>query len=211
MRYRFAVKLALLLQLAACPLAAADAPDLPITNGERATLIEGSIEKLKQFYVFPDTATKLERVIRSRASSHEFRSISSGTELARTLTNYLQDATHDKHLRAEFFPNGAPPSPVSLTPTAEELEAQRLGALPENFGFEQARHLPGNVGYLEIRGFYTAAIAAPTASAREPYGATAFGPAPTAAAADAGSMSASNPTTVGIPVAACNASRAKSQ
>jgi hypothetical protein len=168
MRYRFVAKLALpliLLQLAACPLAAADSPDPTITDSERATLIAGSIEKLKQFYVFPDTATKLERVIRSRASSREFRSISSGTELARTLTNYLQDTTHDKHLRAEFFPSGAPPTPASLTPTAEEREAQRLSALPENFGFEQARHLPGNVGYLEIRGFYTAAIAAPTATA----------------------------------------------
>jgi hypothetical protein len=168
MRYRFAATLAVLLvilQLAACPLAAADTPDPTITDSERATLIEVSIEKLKQFYVFPGTATRLERVIRSRTSRREFRSISSGSELARTLTNYLQDATHDKHLRAEFFPNGAPSTPVSLTPTAKELEAQRLSALPENFGFEQARHLPGNVGYLEIRGFYTAAIAAPTATA----------------------------------------------
>ena len=155
----------LLLQLAALPLAAAATPDPPITANEHATLIEGSIEKLKQFYVFPNTATKLERVIRSRTSSRAFRSISGGTDLARTLTNYLQDATHDKHLRAEFFPSGAPPTPVSLTPSAEELEVQRLSALPENFGFEQARHLPGNVGYLEIRGFYTAAIAAPTATA----------------------------------------------
>ena len=46
---------------------------------------------------------------------------------------------------------------------------------------------------------------------RKPYGATAVGPVPAAGAADAGSMSASNPTTVGIPVAVCNASRAKSQ
>jgi hypothetical protein len=112
-RRLFAVKLALLLRLAACPLAAADTPDLPITSDERATVIEGSIEKLKQFYVFPDTATKLESVIRSRTSSREFRSISSGSELASTLTSYLQDATHDKHLRAEFFPDGAPPTPLS--------------------------------------------------------------------------------------------------
>jgi hypothetical protein len=168
MRYRFAATLAVLLvilQLAACPLAAADTHDLSITDSERTTVIEGSIEKLKQFYVFPDTATKLERVIRSRTSSREFRSLTQGAELAQTFTSYLQEAIHDRHLRVEFFPDGAPPTPLSLTPTAEELEAQRQGALPENFGFEQARHLPGNVGYLEIRGFYTAAIAAPTATA----------------------------------------------
>jgi peptidase S41-like protein len=157
--------LLVILQLAACPLAAADTPDVPITPGERAALIDGSIEKLKRFYVFPDTATKLERVIRSHTASQEFRSISSGSELARRLTSYLQDASRDKHFRVEFFATGVPPTPASLTPTAEGLEAQRLSAMPENFGFEQARHLPGNVGYLEIRGFYTAAIAAPTATA----------------------------------------------
>jgi hypothetical protein len=162
--FLLAFVLALLLATA-CPPAARGASALAITDSERAALIEGSIGKLKEFYVFPDTATRLERVVRTRTSSYEFQSLTRGSELAEALTHYLQETAHDKHLRIEFFPDAAPPTPTSLNPTAAELEVQRLGASPDNFGFAQARRLPGNIGYLEINAFYTASIAAPTATA----------------------------------------------
>jgi hypothetical protein len=63
----------------------------------------------------------------------------------------LQEISHDRHLRLQFFSDAAPPTRTSLTPSSSELESERQDGLRENFGFEQARRLPGNVGYLDIR------------------------------------------------------------
>jgi C-terminal processing protease CtpA/Prc len=98
--------------------------------------------------------------LHERQAHGEFQSIT-GEPLARQLTADLQEISHDQHLRVQFFPNSAPPTPASLTPSPEQLESERQDGLHDNFGFVRVRRLPGNVGYLDIRAFHTLAVAKP--------------------------------------------------
>lgn len=132
---------------------------------EHVDVVVGSIQSLQQFYVSPEVADRMATDLRKRLSRGEFQSMTTGDALARQLTADLQEISHDRHLRVQFFHNTAPPTRTSLTPSPEELESERRDGLRDNFGFEQARRLPGNVGYLDIRGFHTLAIAAPTVTA----------------------------------------------
>lgn len=151
------LRLALLL-----PLAVA-APHL--TDSERANVIAGSIQTLQRFYVSPVVAARMAADLQERLEQGEFQSITTSEDLARRVTEDLQEVSHDQHLRLQFFSDAAPPTPTSLTPSSSELESERQEGLRDNFGFEQARQLPGNVGYLDIHAFHTAALAAPTITA----------------------------------------------
>jgi C-terminal processing protease CtpA/Prc len=155
----------------AAPLAAQGVdpgPDRTIDAAERRAVIEGVIARLKEAYVFPDTALVMERAIRARQRGGEYDKITSGKALADSLTSHLQAVSRDKHLRvrhsATTLPvaadNGA--GPDSVERAQQHRFAQRLNA-----GFERVERLPGNVGYLELRsfGFDTGEVSAVAAAA----------------------------------------------
>lgn len=153
--------------LVAFPLAAQDPPDRTIDAAERRVVIDGVLDRLKQAYVFPDTALAMERAIRARQRRGEYDRITSGRVFAESLTAHLRAVSRDLHLRvrhrAEPFPmesNGNGPSP-------EERAQARVYGQRMNFGFERVERLPGNVGYLELRsfGFDTADVSAVAAAA----------------------------------------------
>src|SRR5438132_13021898 len=137
------------------PLAAQDRdqPDRTIDAAERRAVIDGVLDRLKQAYVFPDTAIAMERAVRARQRRGEYDHITSGRAFAESLTAHLQAVSRDLHLRvrhrAEPFPVEAEhdePSP------ADRARARAFGQ-QVNFGFERVERLAGNVGYVEIRGF----------------------------------------------------------
>jgi C-terminal processing protease CtpA/Prc len=151
----------------AVPLAAQDAADRTIDAAERRVVIDGVLDRLKEAYVFPDTAVAMERAIRARQRRGEYDRITSGRAFAESLTAHLQAVSRDLHLRvrhrAEPFPvedNRDEPSPD------DRARARALGQRV-NFGFERVERLPGNVGYLEIRsfGFDTADVSEVAATA----------------------------------------------
>jgi C-terminal processing protease CtpA/Prc len=76
--------------------------------------------------------------------------VTSGRAFAELLTRQLQVVTRDKHLRVRVAPSGGSGARRGGPPSEEE----RLGAArAANYGFGRSEILPGNIGYLEIRGF----------------------------------------------------------
>jgi retinol-binding protein 3 len=156
--------------LIAVPLVAQapDQPDRTIDAAERRAVIEGVLDKLKQSYVFPDTALAMEKAIRARQRRGEYDRITSGRALAESLTAHLQGVSRDRHLRvrhsAQTLPvaNDNDAGPDSAERAQQHRFAQRLNA-----GFERVERLPGNVGYLELRsfGFDTSEVSAVAAAA----------------------------------------------
>jgi C-terminal processing protease CtpA/Prc len=72
--------------------------------------------------------------------------------------------SRDKHLRVTYSHAPVPPDREGFgapAPTAADAAFRRS----VNFGFEKLERLPGNIGYLELRGFDDAALAGPTAAA----------------------------------------------
>ena len=116
---------------------AEDAVDSSLDAATRAAIIDDLLPLLKEKYVFLDVAGKMEEYVRERQSNGEYDGITDRAAFADTLTNNLQEVSHDEHLEVtpksidEAGPPGPPPA------TSEED--------PSGFLY-RAEHLPGGVG-----------------------------------------------------------------
>jgi retinol-binding protein 3 len=133
-------------------------PDMTLDAAARKEVVETLVKRLNESYVFPDAAAKMEQSLRSREA--EYAQITSARQFAEKLTADLQAVSHDKHLRVRY---SFEPIPVRAgehdrEPTAEEREQARRELSRINYGFERVERLPGNIGYIDLRGFTPAEI-----------------------------------------------------
>jgi hypothetical protein len=142
-------------------------PDRTIDAAERRAVIDGVINRLKEAYVFPDTAAAMDRAIRARQRRGEYDGITSARAFADSLTAHLHAVSRDRHLRVRFVARGVPAGPGGDGPSPEDREQARVFGQRVNFGFERIERLAGNVGYVEIRsfGFDTADVSSVAANA----------------------------------------------
>lgn len=140
-------------------------PDMPIEKATRTEVIEGILKRLNESYVFPETAKKMEESIRARVQRGEYEQISSALEFAKKLTADLQEVSRDKHLRVRFSRNPIPMRTPGQEPTAEQLDNVRRFGKRINHGFEKVERLPGNIGYIDLRGFFDPDFGAETVAA----------------------------------------------
>jgi len=146
-------------------LAQGPQPDMQIDAATRSAVIEGAIKNLNAAYVFPEVAKKMEQALRQRLADKEYDTVASAKALADKLTADLQAVSHDKHLRVGYSFESIAERQNAAEPTAEEIEHFKTFLRQTNFGFEKIERLPGNVGYLDLRGFNPAEFAADTGAA----------------------------------------------
>src|SRR5688572_31355819 len=94
--YSFAIAVAMLLSqrvlMAQGPQAQ---PDMTIDAATRSSVIEDALKKLNDYYVFPETAKKMEQAVRDRLARKEYDQITSAKTLATTLQSHLQEVSRD--------------------------------------------------------------------------------------------------------------------
>ena len=122
-----------------------------------STLIDNLLQKLHDHYIFPEVAQQMDAAIRARAGSGAYDELATSEELCRRLTEDLQAVSHDKHLRL-FYHAEPMVEDEPEQPTPEQLEEFRNAMRLLNFGFARVERLPGNVGYLDLRGFFPASL-----------------------------------------------------
>lgn len=137
----------------------------PIAASMRTEVIETVLARLKEAYVFPDVAARMERAIDARARRGEYDRITSGRALAQALTSHLREISDDKHLEVRYSDEPLPKSTGPREPTPEQMARARRFAESVNFGFERIDRLEGNVGYLRVDGFIPADVGGETAAA----------------------------------------------
>jgi retinol-binding protein 3 len=143
-----------------------DQPDSTVDAKARAEVVEGVLKHLDEAYVYPETARKMAAELREQLDKKAFDEITSAKEFARTLTERLQAVSKDKHLRVDFSYDPLPAEPPrDRAPDAERRERMRARGGAINFGFEKVERLEGNVGYLDLRGFFPAEYGGETAAA----------------------------------------------
>lgn len=131
-----------------------DAAPVPIGAQERAAVVASLGAKLKSHYVFPDVGAQLARATTAKQAKGGYDSATTTTALAEALTRDLVELGKDKHFAVSFEPDFvAPPEGTPVLPTNEEVAAYRQEMARTAFGVERVQRLPGNVGYLEVRGF----------------------------------------------------------
>lgn len=155
----------LLLSATAMAQVGAQQPDMTIDAATRGQVIEGVLKRLNDSYVFPEVAKKMEAAIRERVEKKEYDQVTSAAEFARRLTEDLQAVSRDKHLRVGYSHKAITEGQQRGEPTAEERENFRRFTQRINHGFERVERLPGNIGYIDLRGFFDPELGKETVAA----------------------------------------------
>ncbi|MBB6128984.1 S41 family peptidase [Mucilaginibacter lappiensis] len=118
-------------------------------------VVEHIVEKLNTNYVYLDTAVKMGEFIRHQLSKGVYDTIKTPAVFAAQLTKDLLSVYHDGHLSVRFYPDLKLDADTKDA-DAEKKEAERFLKFRKsvNLGFDKAEILPGNIGYLKIRGFF---------------------------------------------------------
>ena len=137
--------------------------DFKIDAATRARVIDGAIAMLNEFYVYPETAKKMEDAVKARQKRGEYDSVTDGDAFATMLTENFQEVSHDKHLRVNFSPARLPEKPPGPDPNAESQYRKEMERM--NCGFDKVEVLSGNIGYLKFDMFADPEVCGPTAIA----------------------------------------------
>ena len=135
-----------------------------IDAAEQKQVIDSISSLLDRNYIFPDVAKKMNALLQENYSKGAYSSITSGPSFAKQITTDLQSISKDKHLNVNFNPNMVAQmkkNQASGKPNTPNLEGMRMN----NFGFKELKLLPGNIGYLDLRGFVDAKWGGETAVA----------------------------------------------
>ena len=129
-------------------------PDMTVDAATRKEVIENLLKRLGDAYIFPDTAAKMERAVRERLDKGEYDKLTSAKQFAAKLTADVQEVSRDKHLRVRYSHQPIPERAGGRRePSAAEREEFRREMTRINYGFQKVERLPGNIGYVEFRGF----------------------------------------------------------
>ncbi|MDB5069343.1 MAG: hypothetical protein JWM87_454 [Candidatus Eremiobacteraeota bacterium] len=145
----FARSLALLTPLALL------APSLPAHAADDAAraVAAGAGRKLVESYVYPARANDAAEVLRRNAASGAYDGLKEAA-LATRLTADIYAVLHDKHVNLRYSAEINPPEPsAGATPGPAARAAQLKRMRQIGYGLGRVAHLPGNIGYLDVRGF----------------------------------------------------------
>ena len=149
---------------AAC--AAPPSPAVPPTldGPQRAEVLRTLAAKLNTHYVFPEVATRINASLAGKAAA--YAADGDLAAFAERLSADLRTLADDRHFRVFVDPSFREPESPDAVPSAEAVARQRVEVAQAGFGIETVQRLPGNVGYLELRGFGpTEAVASAYAAA----------------------------------------------
>jgi len=123
-----------------------------LTPATRQAVIGEIIRLAREKYVIPETGLETARIIQQRLEAGHYDAILSPQELADRLTADLRGASGDQHWAVSYDS-----ALIKALYDEDESEAD-LAELKEhlrraNFGIEKVQHLPGNIGYLDVREF----------------------------------------------------------
>jgi retinol-binding protein 3 len=153
--------------------AATNSTPAPLDAARRRNVIDTLSARLIKHYVDADTGLLIAARMRQRLTSGAYDAITSPARFAEALTVDLRSVNGDRHLNVTYSPEqpglrpgpegirmGTPPSalPTTFTPVPDPVRRS-------NYALGRVDVLPGNVGYLDIRGFSGAANVVPALKA----------------------------------------------
>jgi len=134
-----------------CASACASAAEPPLTPQERADVLRTLSARLEANYVFPEVAAKMALALPGAMAAYPPGA--SAQDIARGLSRDLRQLGDDRHFRVFVDPDFHEAADPDAVPSAQEMAHQRVDAAQSAFGIERLQRLPGNVGYVELRGF----------------------------------------------------------
>lgn len=138
----------------------------PLTKGEKKEAVESVGRLLIENYIFPDAGQKAANYLSQNFEKGIYDAINDPVEFADKLTADVVSITGDKHFCVFFDPQRVADERKSVNQTAAAVsEAEIADWRKNNFGFKEVKILDGNIGYINLTGFYDLKYGAETAAA----------------------------------------------
>jgi hypothetical protein len=134
-------------------LAQVPAPGAPLSATAKSEVIETLGRKLKSIYVFPDVADRVSAGLAERSANDGYATAGTATAFAKALADDLRKLGNDRHLGVLFDPDLVVHAEARSARSPAEVAIERDEMLRDGFGVARVERLPGNVGYLDVRGF----------------------------------------------------------
>jgi hypothetical protein len=136
------------------PAVRADGGDATYTfDAARRSAIIDNVKAALGSYIYPQMTQRMRaRLDRDRA---QLVAMTDEVAFGKAVSAALQDVAHDKHLNLVYFEHGAPKSDPSddATPSPAEVAKESQSDSMHNGGIRGSYWLPGNIGYINLRGF----------------------------------------------------------
>ncbi|WP_223033499.1 S41 family peptidase [Hanstruepera marina] len=128
------------------------AQDSALSNSYKQDVIAKLSELMNDYYVFPDVAQATETHLKNQLSAGHFDTYTTDEAFAAALTESVQSINKDKHMRIRTNPPYVAPDNSPERAIEEQLDRMNRTRW-YNAGFVDVKVIPGNVGYLDLRGF----------------------------------------------------------
>ena len=135
-----------------------------LTSEEKQQALTSVAKLMDSIYVFPETAKEAIAYVKEQQQKGVYEKIDVPYEFADAVTRDLRAVTHDLHINMRYDPAGIEKEQKQAAGEEAGMTQEERLAM-ENYGFREVKILPGNVGYLDLRFFYTPEAAGETAIA----------------------------------------------
>lgn len=140
------------------PQSFAQAPVVPRDTSlmdatSRTQVVNALADNVRDMYVFPDVAEKIERALRNKLKAGGYDHLKYSVGLESALTHDMQQISHDLHLFVQYNAETLPLRGTGVTLNADDEAATLKLLKASNFGVSTVKKLPGDIGYLQLDGF----------------------------------------------------------
>lgn len=149
-RKKFFAGIALSMLLSAPALAA---EDTPLSASDRTAIVQTLVTKINANYIEPAVAEQVGRGIASKNANGGYASAANVKAFSAALATDLRELSSDKHFSAVFYKGFRERSDSDEPPSRAKMDEWREQAARRGYDIEKIERLPGNVGYIELRGF----------------------------------------------------------
>lgn len=136
-----------------------------LSQADKQEIFKTLATKLKDKYVFPEIALQMQKSLATKLTKGDYAKADNVASFSQVLSKDLVELSKDKHFRVEFDPEFKEDETPNAVPSKEEFERQKAEVMHLGYGIEKVENLPGNVGYMEIRGFGPTEVVGPAYTA----------------------------------------------
>jgi C-terminal processing protease CtpA/Prc len=129
------------------------AADTPLSASARAEIVQKLVTKMNANYIEPAVAERVGGAIAKKNAEGGYASITSAQAFSEALAKDLRELSGDKHFGSRLDERSREPSSAPAMSRQAEVDGVRDELVRRGYDIEKVERLPGNVGYIELRGF----------------------------------------------------------